>query len=344
MGNPYTLTFGKEPINAISRSSQLNSVTEAFNEDIPPQQVFMVTGVRGAGKTVFMTEISEKLRKSSGWVVVELSPEKDMLNSLVAKLSSENEFAAIFKSAKINLSFWGFGLAVSGVTPISDLEVAATKMIESLGKHGKRVLITVDEVDNTPFMREFASAFQIMLRHDLPVFLVMTGLYDNINRLQNENTLTFLYRAPKVDLKPLNISAIADNYNRVIGIDERTSLRAAKATFGYSFAFQVIGHYLWEKEGKYDEAIIEARQYLEDYSYEKIWSELSYKDREIIHAVASIKNGKISEIRESLNLDTNSFNPYRNRLIKKGLLDGSVRGYLTFTLPFFEEYVMVMWE
>ncbi|MCR4797774.1 MAG: ATP-binding protein [Lachnospiraceae bacterium] len=344
MGNPYTLTFGKEPINMISRNSQLNEITSTFDDTLPSQQVYMVTGVRGAGKTVFMTEVSDIMRKKHEWIVLELSPEKDMLNSLVAKLSSESEFATIFKNAKINLSFWGFGLEVTGAAPISDLEVAATKMIESLAKHGKKVLITVDEVATTQHMREFASTFQILLRRNLPVFLIMTGLYDNINRLQNEKTLTFLYRAPKIELKPLNISSIAENYKQIKGIDEASALQAAKSTRGYSFAFQVIGHFLWDNGGEFEKALAESRQYLEDYSYEKIWSELSNIDRQVLHAVASVKGGRIAAIREMLNLDTNHFNPYRNRLIKKGLLDGSTRGYLRFTLPFFEDYTMVMWE
>ncbi len=344
MGNPYTLTSSKEPINMISRNSQLNEITSTFDDTLPSQQVYMVTGVRGAGKTVFMTEVSDIMRKKHEWIVLELSPEKDMLNSLVAKLSSESEFATIFKNAKINLSFWGFGLEVTGAAPISDLEVAATKMIESLAKHGKKVLITVDEVATTQHMREFASTFQILLRRNLPVFLIMTGLYDNINRVQNEKTLTFLYRAPKIELKPLNISSIAENYKQIKGIDEASALQAAKSTRGYSFAFQVIGHFLWDNGGEFEKALAESRQYLEDYSYEKIWSELSNIDRQVLHAVASVKGGRIAAIREMLNLDTNHFNPYRNRLIKKGLLDGSTRGYLRFTLPFFEDYTMVMWE
>ena len=32
---------------------------------------------------------------------------------------------------------------------------------------------------------------------ELPCVLVMAGLFDNISNLQNEKSLTFLYRAPK---------------------------------------------------------------------------------------------------------------------------------------------------
>ena len=67
-------------------------------------------------------------------------------------------------------------------------------------KKKKRLLITIDEVTNTKKMRIFASAFQIFVRQDYPIFLLMTGLYENIHELQNEKSLTFLYRAPKLRL------------------------------------------------------------------------------------------------------------------------------------------------
>lgn len=340
MQNPYTLVFGKEPNQMISRISQITEIAETFNSEIPSQQIYMITGVRGTGKTVFMTEIAKKLNKNGNWIVVELNPEKDLLVGLAAKLSSENELAQIFKAAKINLSFFGFGLEVKGESPITDIETAITKMMESLGKHGKRVLITIDEVTSTKTMREFASAFQIFVRQDLPIFLLMTGLYENVNELQNEKNLTFLYRAPKIELKPLNIGTIARNYKSNFKLDDETSLLMAKITRGYSFAFQVLGYFTWENDGDYDGVLGDYKQYLDDYVYDKIWSELSRGDRKILYGMAKCENGKISDIREFLGIETNEFNPYRKRLIKKGIINGDERGYVKFVLPLFEEYVI----
>lgn len=85
----------------------------------------------------------------------------------------------------------GFGVEISGTAPITDIEVALREMISNLKKHHKKVLITIDEVSNNDNICTFASAFQIMVRHDLPVFLLMTGLYENINAIQDEKNLTF---------------------------------------------------------------------------------------------------------------------------------------------------------
>ena len=39
----------------------------------------MITGVRGSGKTVMMTNIASEMRKQSDeWIVVELNPNRDL--------------------------------------------------------------------------------------------------------------------------------------------------------------------------------------------------------------------------------------------------------------------------
>lgn len=77
-----------------------------------------------------------------------------------------------------------------------------------------------------------------------------------------------------------------------------------------------------------------------NFVYDKIWSELSQKDRMVARGIADVEGGKIKDIREHLHMETNEFNPYRKRLIKKGILSGETRGYVYFTLPLFEEYIM----
>lgn len=342
--NPFTLTFGKEPSQLIERTVLSQQIIETFLEEPPTQQVYMITGIRGMGKTVFMTETAHRIQAQPGWIHVELNPEKDLLEGLAAKLSSENELAHIFKNAQIDLSFFGLGLKVKGTAPITDIETALQKMLLSLKKKGRRVLVTIDEATNTSHMRAFAAAFQILMRQDLPVYLLMTGLYENINSLQNEKSLTFLYRAPKIALGPLNIGTIASGYQSVFGLDEREALAMAKTTKGYSFAFQVLGYFRWENPEDPERAEMLCRQYLDDYAYDKIWSELSRGDRRTLHGIAQVKDGNIGAIRDVLGITTNEFNPYRQRLIKQGVISGEERGYVRILLPFFDQYVMAHYD
>ena len=81
MKNPFSLTFGKEPLSLISRNLQNEEIIESFKADNPDFQVCMITGVRGSGKTVAMTTIANDLRKDDQWLVVDLNPERDLLNA-----------------------------------------------------------------------------------------------------------------------------------------------------------------------------------------------------------------------------------------------------------------------
>ncbi len=342
--NPYTLIFGQEPNQVISRKADLMKVTNDFNKVNPTQMIYMITGLRGSGKTVFMTEITEYYEKQDNWIIVELSSESDMLESLASKLSSENSLAHIFKNAKINLSFFGFGFEVNGVAPITNIEVAVTKMLESLKKNNKKVLVTIDEVINNKSMREFASVYQILVRHKLPIYLLMTGLYENINELQNVKNLTFLYRAPRIDLKALSIRDIAVNYQNVLDIKTTDALQMAGYTKGYPFAFQVLGYFTWENDGKYISSLDEYKNYLYDYVYDKIWSEVSAKDKLILYAIAKSESDRIVDIRKVIDIDTNGFNPYKKRLKKRGLINDDTYGRITFILPFFDEYVLESYQ
>ena len=56
--------------------------------------------------------------------------------------------------------------------------------------------------------------------------------------------------------------------------------------------------------------------------------------------IAVCPSGKIMDIRTFLQMETNEFNPYRKRLIDKGLINGDERGYVKVLLPLFEEYVI----
>ena len=338
--NPFTLSFGKKPLQYISRLTETNQILESFCAEIPSNQIYMITGVRGSGKTVMMTNIASELRKREDWIVVELNPTRDLLQSLAAKIYSIPELHTLFINAKLDFSAFGLGVSIENAAPVTDIENALELMLKYIQKSEKRLLISVDEVTNSEYIRIFASSFQIFLRNDYPIFLLMTGLYENIYNLQNDKVLTFLYRAPKLILEPLNYTAIRKQYMDIFSLDIDAAGELASLTKGYPFAFQVLGYLTWNNDGDYNGILGEYEQYLSEFVYDKIWSELSQKDRMVAKGIADIKSGKIKEIRDAIGMETNEFNPYRKRLIRKGIVSGEIRGYVYFTLPLFEEYVI----
>ena len=338
MSNPYTLVFGQRPLEMIDRTAQAERIISEFTQDRPANYLNLITGIRGAGKTVFITQIANKLQDRKDWEIINLNPQRDLLNSLVAKLDSNKILSRLFRESEINLSAFGIGVNIKGSEPIYDVEEALIRMLKSIKKHNKRVLITIDEVTNSKEMKIFASTYQLLLREDLPVFLLMTGLYKNVDGLRNADGMTFLERAPRTVLNPLSIDAITDNYIETLKVAMHEATRLAVLTKGYSFAFQTIGYFNWENPDNSIKALREAKEYLYEFAYRKIWSELSPKDKEFAEALAKSATGSVAEVKELLNYNNNQFNPYRDRMIKAGVIMRPSSGMLEFALPWFEDF------
>ena len=341
MNNPFTLSFGKKPLQYISRIAQTNEVIQNFEAEIPPNQIYMITGVRGSGKTVMMTCIAAEMKKRENWIVVELNPMRDLLKSLAAKLYSIPQMHERFLKAKLDFSAFGLGVSIEEAPPITDIEDVLMHMLEQIKKAGKHLLITIDEVVNEEEIRIFASSFQIFIREDYPIYLLMTGLYENIYELQNNKALTFLYRAPKLILEPLNYTAIRKSYMDIFSIEAAQAEKMTVLTKGYPFAFQVLGYLYWEnrKLHSIEEILPEYDQYLDEYVYSKIWSELSELDKKILLEMAVSGEDRVKNIRENLQMDSGKFAVYRERLKRKGVVDTREYGKMYMALPRFEEYV-----
>ena len=339
--NPFSISFGKKPYQYIEREFIIDEITEELESDIIQNQCFMITGVRGSGKTVTMTSVENRFREDENWIVIDLNSERDMLKSLVAKLYDSKKYLSKFFQTEINLSAFGIGLSLKNVPPVADLESALEMILAEIKKKGKRLLITVDEVYNTPYLREFAGTFQILIRQDMPVFMIMAGLYENIHNLEDEKNLTFLYRAPKYYMEPLHLKSIELVYKRLLNISNEKAAELAALTKGYPFAFQALGKYIWESPEHLltEEVLVKYDIALATYVYDKIWDEMSEKDRWYMSILAKKVPMKTAELLELSGSKKNEFSQYRTRLSRKGILDTAKRGVLDLRLPRFAEYV-----
>lgn len=184
--NPFTLDFGREPMEMIPRLNLTEELKHAFMDEPASQHISMITGIRGSGKTVFMTSAGKQIAENPKWTVIDLSPEQDLLDSLLAQLQYDKTVFCFLKSARINLPFSSDELKAEGTLEMKHPEILLEMILENMKKRGRKLLITIDEVTNNPNVRRFAGIFQIMLRKDLPLYLLMTGLYDNLRALQNK--------------------------------------------------------------------------------------------------------------------------------------------------------------
>lgn len=338
--NPYTLAFGTEPQKSlINRDMQTQEIIGGFLSSDPTYRVCMLTGIRGSGKTVCLSMIANEMESNHGWLVINLNPDLDLLKSLAAELCNRKKSLKIFKEANINLSLFGIGIGVeiNKEPAITDVVVVLRNMLKELTNKGIKLLITIDEVKVNDHMRKFTSQVQIYMREKLNIFILMSGLYNNIEKLQNDESLTFLQRAPKIILEPLNISLMKESYIENLSISEDEALLLAKETKGYAFAYQLFGYLYWKHNGDKTKVLKAFDADIEDYSYNKIWEECSRREKDFLLSMdseptklAKIANGKIKD---------NSLSTYRRRLIKAGIIVSPSYGEVEFALPRFKEYL-----
>ena len=346
MRNPYTLLFGKTPLTFLPRESLKAEVIEEFTNELINEQAYIIVGLRGSGKTVFMTDIANTLGELSEWIVVDLNAERNLLDDFVSALLSRQKIKSLIQAAKIDLSYMGLGVGVevSKDERLKNAETVALNLLKTLKKNNYRVLVTIDEISNSQPIREFVHSFQSFIRADLPVFLLATGIFQNIRDLEEDKGNTFFARAPRIEMAPLKIRSVAESYKETLKISDQSAYEMAQLTKGYSFAFQVLGHYTWKSDGNYKKAMKPFEVKLFDAAYDKIWSELSKNDREFCYGIAKSENGRTAAIREAIGWDSNKIGPYRKRLNKRGLVNINDYGYVKFKLPLFDKYAIERYE
>ncbi len=354
LNNPYTLQFSYIPPQFIARTLITNEIISNYIRDIPTYRGMFITGVRGSGKTVIMGDIRNKIAALDDWITVDLNPESNLLDSFARNLYIIPEIKALFVKAHLDFSVLGIGVSLDNAELVASNEEDAIKMmLEVLKKARKKVLVTIDEITYGNDVARFSHALSSYAGADFDIYVLMTGLKENIRTIKNHKSLTFLYRAKVKELESLNITAICADYQNVLAVDREVAEELAFCTKGYSLAFQALGYHYWnalcnanskndvDLQRVYNELDIT----LSELAYEKIWEELSASDKKVLKALSKIirKDGvnqvKVESIREISKMTSNTFTTYRTRLIESGIIDGKQHGYLSMNLPRFEYFV-----
>ena len=344
--NPYTISFGKVPTKYLSRRSIVDSIIEEFESDIPDEQIFKLTGIRGTGKTVTLTKIEQHFREQNNWIVIDLRPDADMDEKLVAELYSSVKTVTEFVDANLNLSAFGIGINLSKKSPIASIDYALETLLKELKKKKLRLLVAIDEAHKTKGLIDFIQEFQIFIRKELPIYVLAAGLYEDIESLENTEGLTFFLRATKYEMTPLNITYIRDDYSKTMDLSFDVAERMAFITKGYAYAYQALGKYMWDSKEKdlSEETLAVFDEVLADKVYKKIWSELAPKDQWYLKFLIKKDSMDATELLELTKTTHSEWSVPRARLKEKGVIDVSKRGTITLSLPRFREFILQQME
>lgn len=266
---------------------------------------------------------------------------------------SQTWLEKILKSISgIHLSAFGITFDAEEKGTAYQYQILLLKILDELKKRNMWVLVTIDEVKDTPEIREFASVYQLLLRHECNICLLMAGLPENVSELQNDDVLTFLLRAGRITLKPIDLWMIRESYAKAFAghreITDENLTRISRMTRGYAYAFQLLGYYLWqESEGKIDLQIIEQaeKSYRADLylnSYLKIYQGLTGVEREFLMAMADYGEEEVpfGSIVAAMGKSKSYVSVYRLRLLDTQVIETSRHGYVRFTLPLFGQFML----
>lgn len=354
--NPFNPGFGKVPPIYLERSEDVRKILTNLGNQNSPYQTTLVYGMRGTGKTAFITDISHEIRKRKDWIVVNLALGTPLLPTLVDSIYAESS-GALKKAMQMidGITVSAFGITIKAATSQNaarQYQNLLETILKQLKKSGIWLLVTIDEVKSTPELRQFSAVYQLMLREEYPVSLIMTGLPQYVSELQNEDVLTFLLRAGRITLTPLSLWAVKDSYARAFqgkkNISEQNLLYITRLTCGYAYAFQLLGYYLWENTS--DEITDQAIQnvlpmYKTDLyrnAYFKMYQSLSNMEQTFLNTMASFPDEDVSvgDIGKKMGKPKNYISIYRRRLLDTQLIIAPKRGCLRFSLPFFKEFLI----
>lgn len=357
--NPFSPSFARVPEIFIDRENLVKDTVKRILQKDPMYQTTLIYGARGSGKTTFITDVGKQISSNKNWITVDLSMAskdliKDLADELEVKAESEvRQFLKEFQGG--GFSFAGFGVNVSRKIKEIPSNIFVERVLANLTEKGVNVLVTLDEVVSNDSMREFASFFQLLVRKDIAISLILAGLPENVTTIETDTILTFLLRSNKLTLTPLDKFDVMGSYKETFTKGDRNFsedglLTAVSYVKGYAYAFQLIGYLLWESSNAGDEINVDRvkaikKDYIERLSrnvYTMIYHQLSDVDRSFVNAMArsEARETKMSTIKKALGVNSQYANIYRNRLLAAQLITSSKYGYVAFNLPMFIEFLL----
>ncbi|MBQ9605720.1 MAG: ATP-binding protein, partial [Lachnospiraceae bacterium] len=235
--NPYTLQFSFIPPKFIERRNDTDAIISNYVRPVPTYRGMFITGVRGSGKTVLLSDIRNRIGAMKDWIAVDINPETNLTHTLVSKLYRISKLRTLFIKAKLDFSVMGFGASIENAEAVAynDDDVLEI-MLETLKKKGIKLLVTIDEIMYSSDVAKFSHALSSYAGEDYYIYVLMTGLKENIDKIKNQPSLTFLYRAKVMEIDSLNTTAISAEYQKTLALKVEEADRLAFDCRGYSLA------------------------------------------------------------------------------------------------------------
>lgn len=372
--NPFKPTAGKMPPILIGRQPIIDDFSEALDNGVgAPGRIMLVTGQRGFGKTVMLTEF-RRMAKARHWEVIAETASTGLVARLIAALSPTG---MRLDQADIGPSIGIAGIATASLgqarfsaesNPLT-LRNALNKRLNSrkIGK-GKGILITIDETQAASHedLVAIATAVQHVItdadESDVPdadkkgVAIVFAGLPYMLNDLLDNEVTTFLRRALRRELENVPLPDVKNAFLETVSdsgktVSESDALDAARISDGYPYMVQLVGYYMWQSAQRRHSDVITAS----DIATGAADALLAFDDAVCAPAMDGTTSAEqlflkamakdvpdptqVGDIAERTKRSRSWVSKYRAALIKDRLIRPAGHGQLEFAVPHLGEYL-----
>lgn len=379
---PFVPGFGRTPPFLAGRAALITELCaglDAGPDD--PRSVSVLLGARGMGKTVVLNEVEDAAVGERGWVTLSLAgTDGDLLTAvhqavLRARAALEAEAANVkhrhrLVGLKVGASAFGTGVELGAsweatpsaaslrrAEPGADLRYDLTGLAELAGSHGRKVLLTLDEIHAVPaaHVRQLGSILQhVVMREGHAVAFLGAGLtYVVDTLLSHRSAATFLSRAPRFHISYLSDDEVRLGLSEPVrqsggSVESSALAEAVSAVRGHPYLLQLVGAHSWDaaptvpapgtgkRIGLADVrvGIRRAERDLDDHLLRPTWNALSNNDRRFVRAMAADDGPSgIAALRERLGMSSQQANNYRHRLMLAGMIRPVGRGYVEYVYP-----------
>ena len=352
MINPFRPTAGAEPPSLIGRDKVVVDFIEGLQGGVgAPGRLMKITGPRGSGKTVLLTELGEKAA-NLGWKVVNVAAGADLIPDLVYELEPP-------------VSIEGANLAANAMLASADVTVVRKEpnlraLMKSAAAASNGLLVTVDEVQDasTEDMQRIAHSIQLLIREKVNIAFVFAGLPSGVLDVVNGKALTFLRRAVGESLGLINQVevgiSLTDSFAATgLELAGDQVAQMARATKGYAYLIQLVGYYVWQRadahrekdmavsSGDVELGVDIAMQRFHEDVHEPALAGLTKGAIEYLLAMCDDERAsKTSDVAARMERTTSATSSFRRSLLQRQVIEVPMRGYVAFAIPFLRGYLL----
>ncbi|MGP5693768.1 ATP-binding protein [Brachybacterium alimentarium] len=354
--NPFTPGFGLTPMILAGRAVAIDDFTAALAGNVPEARAILISGARGSGKTVLLTEFTE-LALEAGWTDLRVHTSSsslvDELRSMaIARLRELDPDAETSRLTSARVS--GVGASRDVVDRYEGEGETITTVLDRLAEltdqDGGGLLITLDELQSVDRdeLHALTQHVQDLIGSGHAVAFIAAGVRPGIDALLDHERTTFLRRAHRIEVGSVDVGTAAEAIRMTIADTSKTiapeaAVLAGEISKGYPYLIQLIGSKAWQNSGDADTIELEdvrggssgvIAAMIKNVHGPSLRG-LSSRKREYLHAMLQDEGpSNVGDIAERMGIDPRNQSTYRERLIDDELIRPAGRGLVEFALPY----------